>query len=160
MSGKSSRKREHARLPALGGEHDGDRLGRADGIREVLGPLDLDLKADGGVPGRRALLQAGQRDGRDGAGGDGGCQLPRRRGSQVIRRCDGLSETGPPRVDAHVYPARAGVETMLAAPTVADTMSSRAPRSVISILVGFGLLADGKSIVTLNCPSLAAATRL
>ena len=47
-----------------------------------------------------------------------------------------------------------------ALPRVADTVSSRAPRSVISILVGFGLLEDGKSIVTLNCPSLAAATRL
>ena len=49
---------------------------------------------------------------------------------------------------------------MLAAPTVAETVSNRAPRSVISILVGFGLLADGKSIVTLNCPSLALLTRL
>ena len=78
---------EHARLPALGGEHDGDRLRRADGIGEVLGSLDLDLKTDGRVTGLCTLAQARQRDGRNGAGGDGGCQFPRRHGSQVIRRC-------------------------------------------------------------------------
>ena len=49
---------------------------------------------------------------------------------------------------------------MLAAPTAAEIVRSRAPRSVISILVGFGLLAEGMSIVTLNWPSLSVATRL
>jgi hypothetical protein len=63
-------------------------------------------------------------------------------------------------MNIHSYPARAGVEIMLAAPIVAETVNRQAPRSVISIVVGFGLLADGKSIVTLKAPSLAAATRL
>ena len=52
------------------------------------------------------------------------------------------------------------VETMLAAPMVAETVRRRAPRSSISMVVGLGLLAEGRSMVTLNCPSLAAATLL
>src|SRR5262249_38121516 len=150
---------EDTRRPVARRKDDRDRLGCFDRKGEVLRTLDIDVDSEGRFS-RLRLFEVNEGDAAQFPARKSRRPRARWRRRQLIAGHDRETEARPPRVDRHRYPARAGVEMMLAAPTVAETKRSWAPRSVISIVVGFGLLAEGRSIVTLNWPSLSLATRL
>ncbi|UGX89836.1 hypothetical protein G6321_00003355 (plasmid) [Bradyrhizobium barranii subsp. barranii] len=105
--GKVVAQRKNARLATLRGEHHRDGFGRADGMRKVLWPLDLNFKTDGGVAGRRAFLESSDGDARN-ATVYGSGQFPRCHGNKVVRRFNRLPELGPPAVKSHATPRAPG----------------------------------------------------
>ena len=143
-------------------EHDNDRFNAPYGMLQVLGALHLHIHGHACKIALRRPSKAGERDTGHTILRHQERQLTRQSGRQLARITDVPTKGLPPGVQCHffAFPARVGVEITLAVPPVTATPSNIAPRAVILMVDGLGSLAEGRSMVTLNAPSLAFATRL